>query len=132
MGVNNFTLNYNQMGLIATVELSDVYQYMFFHYIFILINIMVFFFHLQCEENHVAWQRFLPNGVIALLPLSSNLSSIVWSTDTKNVKNLLQLPDIEFTDAVNQAFVSDLYIDRQHSLHFLVNIPFSCHILPSC
>lgn len=25
MGVNNFTLNYNQMGLIATVELDEVY-----------------------------------------------------------------------------------------------------------
>lgn len=30
MGVNNFTLNYNQMGLIATVELDEVIQYSLF------------------------------------------------------------------------------------------------------
>lgn len=63
-------------------------------------------FYFQNIDNVVAWQRFLPNGVIALLPLSSNLGSIVWSTDTKCVKDLLQLPETAFIDAVNQAFVS--------------------------
>lgn len=82
MGVNNFSLSYNQMGLIATVELNE-----------------------ECEENFVAWQRFLPNGVIALLPLSNKLSSIVWSTESKHFKHLMQLSDAEFIDAVNNAFV---------------------------
>lgn len=81
MEVNHFALNYNQMGLIATVELSE------------------------CEENFVAWQRFLPKGVIALLPLSQNLSSIVWSTDVNNFKRLMQLNETDFIDAVNNAFV---------------------------
>lgn len=81
MNVNHFALNYNQMGLIATVELNE------------------------CEENFVAWQRFLPNGVIALLPLSQNLSSIVWSTDVNHFKKLMQLNDTDFIDAVNNAFV---------------------------
>ncbi|KAJ6639241.1 Ubiquinone biosynthesis monooxygenase COQ6, mitochondrial [Pseudolycoriella hygida] len=80
MGVDNFSLSYNQMGLIATVELSEV------------------------TDNQVAWQRFLPNGVIALLPLSENLSSIVWSTNTEIVKHLLSLPEESFIDAVNDAF----------------------------
>lgn len=83
MNVNNFSLNYNQMGLIATVELDE-----------------------ECDENFVAWQRFLPNGVIALLPLSTKLSSIVWSTETKHFKHLMQLNDADFIDAVNNAFVS--------------------------
>lgn len=54
----------------------------------------------------MAWQRFLPNGVIALLPLSENLSSIVWSSSTENVKHLLSLPEESFIDAVNDSFVS--------------------------
>lgn len=81
MNVNYFALNYNQMGLIATVELGE------------------------CEDNFVAWQRFLPNGVIALLPLSDKLSSIVWSTDIKHFKQLMQLNETDFIDAVNNAFV---------------------------
>lgn len=106
MGVDNFTMNYNQMGLIATVELEEV----------LLLLILSFNqtsklsrsyidSSLQTDENVVAWQRFLPDGVIALLPLTSNLSSIVWSADTKMVKDLLQLPEPAFVDAVNQAFV---------------------------
>lgn len=82
MNVNYFQMSYDQMGLIATVELAE------------------------CDENFVAWQRFLSNGVIALLPLSDKLSSIVWSTDIKNFKYLMQLNDTDFIDAVNNAFVS--------------------------
>lgn len=85
MEVNHFSLSYNQMGLIATVELAE------------------------CDDNFVAWQRFLPNGVIALLPLSNNLSSIVWSTDVKHFKHLMQLNDTDFIDAVNNAFVRHFY-----------------------
>lgn len=84
MGVDHFSMSYNQMGLIATVELSE------------------------CDDNFVAWQRFLPNSVIALLPLTDNLSSIVWSTDVKHFKNLMQLSDTDFVDAVNNAFVRTL------------------------
>lgn len=54
----------------------------------------------------MAWQRFLPDGVIALLPLADNLSSIVWSTKPEIVKELLRLPETEFIDAVNNVFVS--------------------------
>lgn len=82
MNVDHFSLSYDQMGLIATVKLE------------------------QCENNFVAWQRFLPTGVIALLPLSDNLSSIVWSTENKQFKHLMQLSDSDFIDAVNNAFVS--------------------------
>lgn len=56
-------------------------------------------------DNHIAWQRFLPDGVIALLPLSDKLSSIVWSTKTLQAKELLNLPEEEFIDSVNDAFV---------------------------
>ncbi|XP_031617711.1 ubiquinone biosynthesis monooxygenase COQ6, mitochondrial [Contarinia nasturtii] len=81
MNANHFALSYNQMGLIATVELGE------------------------CDDNFVAWQRFLPNSVIALLPLSENLSSIVWSTYAKHFKHLMQLDEADFIDAVNNAFL---------------------------
>lgn len=96
------------MGLIATVELSEVW-YFDVVFLFLLVYCNHLFILLQANQNDVAWQRFLPDGVIALLPLSSNLSSIVWSTDTKSVKNLLQLPEPDFVDAVNQAFVMPNY-----------------------
>lgn len=61
----------------------------------------------------MAWQRFLPDGVIALLPLSDKLSSIVWSTKTEIVKEMLALPETEFIDAVNHAFVSRTKTQRR-------------------
>lgn len=82
MQVNHVAFGYNQMGLIATVELDQT-----------------------TSQNHTAWQRFLPDGVIALLPLSNNLSSIVWSTDAANFKHLMQLDEGEFIEAVNNSFV---------------------------
>lgn len=91
MNVNHFSLSYDQMGLIATVELE------------------------QCENNFVAWQRFLPNSVIALLPVSDQLSSIVWSTSIKQFKQLMQLNDTDFIDAVNNAFVRVLFHYSFHS-----------------
>lgn len=85
MQVNHFEFGYDQMGLIATVELDTT------------------------DDNFVAWQRFLPNGVIALLPLSDKLSSIVWSTDVRHFKYLMKLDESEFVDAVNNAFVRDIF-----------------------
>lgn len=83
MSVNVLEWRYGQMGLVATVQLDD------------------------CENNFVAWQRFLPNGVIALLPLTDKLSSIVWSTDNEHFQQLMKLNEDEFIDAVNSAFVSN-------------------------
>ncbi|XP_055544998.1 ubiquinone biosynthesis monooxygenase COQ6, mitochondrial [Wyeomyia smithii] len=81
MGVDNFTLAYNQMGVVATLKLAG-----------------------GAANNVTAWQRFLPTGPIALLPLNDEMSSLVWSTSVPEAKRLLQLDEPSFVAAVNEAF----------------------------
>uniref|UniRef100_A0A4Y0BNU4 Ubiquinone biosynthesis monooxygenase COQ6, mitochondrial n=1 Tax=Anopheles funestus TaxID=62324 RepID=A0A4Y0BNU4_ANOFN len=81
MGVQNFALAYNQMGVVATLRLAN-----------------------GPTDNVTAWQRFLPTGPIALLPLNDDTSSLVWSTGVAEAKRLLQLDGDSFIAAVNAAF----------------------------
>ncbi|XP_075050691.1 ubiquinone biosynthesis monooxygenase COQ6, mitochondrial [Mixophyes fleayi] len=74
--------SYNHVAVVATLELSE------------------------STDNNVAWQRFLPSGPIALLPLSDTCSSLVWSTSPEHASQLLEMDDESFVDAVNSAFWS--------------------------
>lgn len=57
------------------------------------------------SHAHTAWQRFLPTGPLAFLPLAdTTVSSIVWSSDTACADALLQMPDIAFNQALTRAF----------------------------
>lgn len=56
-----------------------------------------------------AWQRFLPEGPLAFLPLRTatgddHFSSIVWSADTAEAERLMALNDSAFRSALGQAF----------------------------
>ncbi|KAM3326807.1 hypothetical protein P3S67_001933 [Capsicum chacoense] len=57
-------------------------------------------------ENFCAWQRFLPNGPIALLPIGENYSNIVWSMDPKESVNRNSMSLDDFVNAVNDALDS--------------------------
>lgn len=61
----------------------------------------------RTEHPHgdVAWQKFLPSGPLAFLPLADpHTSSIVWSVDNARAQELLSLGDQAFSAALAQAF----------------------------
>jgi 2-octaprenylphenol hydroxylase len=62
------------------------------------------------EEPHAdtAWQRFLPTGPLAFLPLFDGSSSIVWSTDTEAAQRLCEASRAEFEVALEDAFAGRL------------------------
>ena len=62
------------------------------------------------EKPHggVAHQFFMPNGPLAILPLTEKRSSIVWSETDTRAAMLAQLPDDAFLDELRPAFGSFL------------------------
>ena len=57
------------------------------------------------EEFHreTAWQRFMPSGPLAFLPIDDGRCSIVWSTSPQHAKELLALDDAAFCRELGQA-----------------------------
>ncbi len=70
---------YNQRALVANVRTAE--------------------FH-----RETAWQRFMPTGPLAFLPLNDGSCSIVWSTTPENANVLLALNAQEFSTALGEAF----------------------------
>ncbi|XP_027856217.1 ubiquinone biosynthesis monooxygenase COQ6, mitochondrial [Xiphophorus couchianus] len=83
LGIPTVKWNYDQSAVVAVLHLSEP------------------------TENNVAWQRFLPTGPIAMLPLSDTESSLVWSTSHYLAEELLELDEESFVDAINSAFWSN-------------------------
>lgn len=83
------------MGVVATLELNAE----------------------EAAGNTVAWQRFLPTGPVAMLPLTDTLSSLVWSTSVEHAKELLRMEPEAFVDALNEA-----YLKSYKSNGFVTNV----------
>ncbi|MGB3497118.1 MAG: UbiH/UbiF/VisC/COQ6 family ubiquinone biosynthesis hydroxylase, partial [Rhodanobacter lindaniclasticus] len=68
--------------------------------------------HVNTERAHeeTAWQRFLPGGPLALLPLADGRSSIVWSLPEAEAQRVLALDDRRFCDELGAA--SDFRLGR--------------------
>jgi len=63
--------------------------------------------NISTEEEHenCAWQRFLPSGPLALLPLADkHQCSIVWSNSAAEVERLKSLSESEFNQQLSAAF----------------------------
>jgi 2-octaprenylphenol hydroxylase len=60
----------------------------------------------ETERSHeqTAWQRFLPTGPLAFLPLRDGRSSIVWSTETERAADLVGMDETGFRAALGAAF----------------------------
>jgi ubiquinone biosynthesis monooxygenase Coq6 len=56
------------------------------------------------EESKTAYQRFLPTGPVAMLPLPGNYSTLVWSTTPTLAAHLKTLSCKDFIAMVNAAF----------------------------
>ena len=61
--------------------------------------------HVRTEEPHgaTAWQRFLPTGPVAFLPLADGRVSVVWSADEAEAERILGLDDAGFCAALTEA-----------------------------
>ncbi|MEW6354126.1 MAG: UbiH/UbiF/VisC/COQ6 family ubiquinone biosynthesis hydroxylase [Pseudomonadota bacterium] len=54
-------------------------------------------------HHETAWQRFLPDGPLAFLPLDDDYSSIVWTLPHARAAQLLALDDARFRAALHEA-----------------------------
>lgn len=82
------SVEYDQHGVVATLALSGAAQ-------------------------PVAWQRFLPSGPVAVLPLyqpvaGTTYASLVWSMPPGEAQAALALPDGEFVERLNAALHDDV------------------------
>jgi len=71
--------DYYQKGLVAVVETEKAHQF-------------------------TAWQRFMPSGPLAFLPLNEGKSSIVWTLPADKADYYLTMSDDAFNIAVTAAF----------------------------
>jgi 2-octaprenylphenol hydroxylase len=84
-------------------------------------------------HRHTAWQRFLPGGPLAFLPLEANWCSIVWTRPTPEAERLLQLDKETFHAELGAAFAFRLGaitdsgerevwpLQRRHAEHYVVD-----------
>lgn len=70
-GIDVVTRDYGQRGIVCLVEIAG-------------------------GHRHTAWQRFLPEGPVALLPLTDGRCCAVWSVDEAQATGLLSLDDGDF------------------------------------
>ena len=61
----------------------------------------------ESPQQDITWQRFMPTGPQALLPLQGQRASMVWYHSAEEVQRLKSLPDDEFLQAMQDAFPAE-------------------------
>ncbi|TLS25019.1 hypothetical protein PpBr36_07625 [Pyricularia pennisetigena] len=90
--------DYDRHGVVATLRLED---------------------DIAAHDSmyRVAYQRFLPSGPIASLPMPGNYSTLVWSTTPAYAALLKSLSPADFTAMVNAAFrLSPVDLEYMHTI----------------
>lgn len=96
-GINSTGWDYDRHGVVATVGMEDRGW--------------------GGDESKTAYQRFLPSGPAAMLPLPGNFSTLVWSTTPSRAAHLKTLNPEDFTAMVNAAFrLSPVDLSYLHTL----------------
>ena len=67
----------------------------------------------ELPQQNITWQRFVPTGAQAFLPLSGSRASMVWYHSEEEVTRLKALPDKQFIEAMQQCFPSELGAIKQ-------------------
>jgi len=83
MGLSVISWSYAQWGIVATVAHEK-------------------------PHNGVAYEHFLPSGPFAILPMTGNRSSLVWTEKETLAPAMMQLPDAEFDAEIARRFGSHL------------------------
>lgn len=78
-GIGVWQRDYGQKGIVATVKPAH-------------------------PHHGCAYQRFLPTGPLAMLPMTDNFCSIVWSAENSEAERLMHMDDDAFLDALNLTF----------------------------
>jgi 2-octaprenyl-6-methoxyphenol hydroxylase len=59
---------------------------------------------LKRSHHHVAYERFLAQGAIAMLPLTENRCAVIWSGVTSQIDELMQTSDDMFLQSLQKQF----------------------------
>lgn len=62
------------------------------------------FININQHHQHIAYQRFTPQGIVACLPLLENKIGLVWTAKPSVIENLQDLTESEFLDNFQQHF----------------------------
>lgn len=60
------------------------------------------------HHKDTAWQRFLPSGPLAFLPLADGSCSIVWSAENQRADELIEMDEAHFIAELQNAFENTL------------------------
>jgi 2-octaprenyl-6-methoxyphenol hydroxylase len=101
MGVQTIGWSYPQTGIVATVEHEK-------------------------PHNGVAYEHFLPSGPFAILPMTGNRSSLVWTEAKTKAPALLALDEAGFNDELARRFGAHLGKTRSAGPRW--SYPLSFHL----
>ena len=79
MGIRKTGWKYKQSGLVCAVQ----HEY---------------------SSKNTAYQHFLPEGPLAILPLQNNIASIVWTENIQNASTISKMTDDEYLRALHNRF----------------------------